>query len=87
MTIGHETPMTPERIVKLLRIRKQYEKDLAALDTPKIRREVMRPNSSNCGGSWKQHITATVTSIEKVDLLLASSGIRLPMPHKWWIVE
>lgn len=79
------TKLPPQTIVKFLHRRKQLEEDLATLGKdPRVVKAVTRPNASNRGGSWKQHVTTTLDAIDKIDKLLASDGIRLPRPHAWW---
>jgi hypothetical protein len=76
--------MTPYAIAKLLRGRKKFEDELAAMGRdPKIVKAVTCQNASNRGGSWKQNATVALDAINKIDKLLAPHGISLPKPNDW----
>ena len=80
--------LPPQALAKLLRSRKRLEEELAAMGADQaVVKAVTRKDASNRGGSWKQQVTTTVQTIEQIDQVLATDGIQLPKPHKWWEPE
>lgn len=77
--------LRPQAIVQFLRRRKQLEEEIAELSKcQKVVRAATKPNASNRNGSWRQLLNQTASAIDQIDKLLASDGIRLPKPERWW---